>query len=60
MAVTVTLAASSSFLTPLEPSCLLVYGPGRYRFLDFPRLGGGLTLLALALALLLVPRIWGL
>jgi di/tricarboxylate transporter len=60
MAVTVTLAASSSFLTPLEPSCLLVYGPGRYRFFDFPRLGAGLTLLVLLLTLLVVPAIWGL
>ncbi len=58
MAVTVALAASNSFLTPLEPSCLLVYGPGRYRFLDFPRLGIGLTLLGLLLTLLLVPRFW--
>lgn len=58
MAVTVALAASSSFLTPLEPSCLLVYGPGRYRFLDYPRLGLGLTLLALLLTLLLVPGLW--
>jgi len=58
MAVTVTLAASSSFLTPLEPSCLLVYGPGRYRFLDYPKLGLALTLLALLLTLLLVPRFW--
>lgn len=58
MAVTVALAASSSFLTPLEPSCLLVYGPGRYRFLDYPRLGLGLTLLVLLLTLLLVPWLW--
>ncbi len=58
MAVTVALAASSSFLTPLEPSCLLVYGPGRYRFFDFPRLGLGLTLMALLLTLLLVPILW--
>ncbi len=58
MAVAVALAASSSFLTPLEPSCLLVYGPGRYRFLDFPRLGLGLTAVAFLLALVLVPRFW--
>ncbi|HVS66671.1 MAG TPA: SLC13 family permease [Thermoanaerobaculia bacterium] len=58
MAVTVALAASSSFLTPLEPSCLLVYAPGRYRFLDFTRVGAGLTLIALLLTLLLVPKIW--
>jgi di/tricarboxylate transporter len=56
MAATIALAASSSFLTPLEPSCLLVYGPGRYRFLDFARLGAGLTLIALLAALWLIPR----
>ncbi len=58
MAVAVALAASSSFLTPLEPSCLLVYGPGRYRFVDFPRLGLGLTAVAFLLALALIPRFW--
>jgi di/tricarboxylate transporter len=58
MAMTVTFAASSSFLTPLEPSCLLVYGPGRYRFFDFPRLGAGLTLIGFLLTLWLVPWLW--
>lgn len=58
MAITVALAASSSFLTPLEPSCLLVYGPGRYRFLDFPKLGLGITAMAMLLTLLLVPFFW--
>lgn len=56
--VTVALAASSSFLTPLEPSCLLVYGPGGYRFIDFPRLGAGLSLLCFLIALVLVPVFW--
>jgi di/tricarboxylate transporter len=58
MAVTIALAASSSFLTPLEPSSLLVYGPGGYRFRDYPRLGAGLTLLAFLITLLLVPLLW--
>jgi di/tricarboxylate transporter len=57
-AVMVTLAASLSFLTPLEPACLLVYGPGRYRFVDFVKAGSVLTLLSLVLLLLLVPMIW--
>jgi di/tricarboxylate transporter len=57
-AVMVTLAASLSFITPLEPSCLLVYGPGRYRFRDFVRAGTPLTLLAFLLLLLLVPMLW--
>ncbi|WP_027460950.1 SLC13 family permease [Deinococcus murrayi] len=54
----VTVAASNSFITPLEPSCMLVYGPGRYRFLDFVRVGTGLTLVTLAVSLLVIPRVW--
>lgn len=57
-AVTVALAASCSFLTPLEPASLLVFGPGRYRFRDFFVVGLPLTLLTLLVTLLLVPRIW--
>jgi di/tricarboxylate transporter len=58
LVITVTLAASCSFLTPLEPSCLLVYGPGRYRFSDYARAGFPLTAIAFVLAMLLVPLFW--
>ena len=51
-------AASCSYLTPLEPACLMVYGPGRYRFRDFALVGGPLTLLIFAIAIMLVPRLW--
>ncbi|QSQ19703.1 SLC13 family permease [Pyxidicoccus parkwayensis] len=57
-AMGIALAASCSFLTPLEPSCMLVYGPGRYRFSDFLRLGGPLTAVMLAALVLLVPWVW--
>jgi di/tricarboxylate transporter len=57
-AVLVTLAASLSFITPFEPSCLIVYGPGKYRFRDFMISGAPLTALVLVLLLLLVPIIW--
>lgn len=57
-AIAITLAASLSFITPLEPSCLLVYGPGKYRFADFTRVGAPLTLILLVVVLVLVPRIW--
>jgi di/tricarboxylate transporter len=57
-AVTVALAASCSFVTPLEPASLLVYGPGRYRFRDFFVVGWPLTLLVMVVTLLLVPRLW--
>jgi di/tricarboxylate transporter len=54
----VAIAASCSYLTPLEPSCLLVYGPGKYRFADFFRVGLPLTIVIYALAILLVPLVW--
>jgi di/tricarboxylate transporter len=54
----VTFAASCSFLTPLEPSCVLVYGPGRYRFFDFARVGLPLTVIVFVLSMLLIPMIW--
>lgn len=57
-AVMVAVAASCSYLTPLEPACLMVYGPGRYRFTDFIRVGAPLTVLLLIVALLLVPLTW--
>lgn len=56
--IAIMLAASISFLTPFEPSCLLVYGPGRYRFRDFVRVGGGLTLVLLIVVLPLIPLFW--
>ncbi len=58
LAVLVTLAASLSFITPLEPACLLVYGPGRYKFRDFIVAGLPLTLLTVGLLVLLVPVFW--
>ena len=57
-AMMVAIAASCSYLTPLEPSCLMVYGPGRYRFRDFLKVGAGLTVLIYVIAILTVPRVW--
>jgi di/tricarboxylate transporter len=57
-AMMVAVAASCSYLTPLEPSCVMVYGPGRYRVADFLRVGGLLTLLIYAVAIVLVPMVW--
>ncbi|WP_394650231.1 SLC13 family permease, partial [uncultured Deinococcus sp.] len=56
--VGITIAASNSFITPLEPSCMLVYGPGRYTFLDFVRVGLGLTLLTFVVSMLVIPLVW--
>jgi di/tricarboxylate transporter len=57
-AVAVTYAASCSFLTPLEPACVLVYTPGRYRFFDFVKVGSILTIVVFAIVIWLVPVFW--
>lgn len=57
-AVAVTYAASCSFLTPLEPACVLIYTPGRYRFFDFVKVGSILTIAVFAIVMLLVPLFW--
>jgi di/tricarboxylate transporter len=54
----VALGASCSFLTPLEPACLLVYGPGRYRFLDFAKVGLLPSLMIYAISITMVPLLW--
>lgn len=57
-AVAITYAASVSFLTPLEPACVLVYTPGRYRFTDFIKVGFLLTILVFLIIIWLVPIFW--
>lgn len=57
-AMMVAVAASCSYLTPLEPSCLMVYGPGHYKFMDFVKVGALLTVLTFIVALILVPMVW--
>jgi di/tricarboxylate transporter len=57
-AITVTYAASCSFMTPLEPACVLIFTPGRYRFFDFVKVGSILTVAVFFLVMLLVPAYW--
>ena len=54
----IAVGASCSFITPLEPACLMVYGIGDYRFSDFIKVGSPLTLLVYLIAILLVPLVW--
>lgn len=56
--VAVAFAASFSFITPLEPACVLVYTPGRYRFMDFVKVGALLTIIVFAISIYMVPRFW--
>lgn len=58
LAVVVTLSASLSFVAPLEPALLLVYGHSQYRLLDFVRAGLPLTALSVLIVIGLVPLIW--
>jgi di/tricarboxylate transporter len=57
-AIAVALSASVSLIAPLEPASLLVYGPGKYRFSDFVRTGGLLTLILILAVVGLVPVFW--
>ena len=59
-AIAVMLGASSSFVAPFEPACILVSGPGKYRFTDYLKAGLGLTLIMGFLVWLMVPLVWGL
>lgn len=57
-AMMIAVAASCSYLTPLEPACLMVYGPGRYKFMDFVKVGALLTGIVYLIAIFMVPMVW--
>ncbi|MDY6797799.1 MAG: SLC13 family permease [Pseudomonadota bacterium] len=58
-AVAVMFAASASFMTPLGyQTNLMVYGPGRYRFTDYIRIGAPLSLIVACVAVGLIPLVW--
>jgi di/tricarboxylate transporter len=57
--VTVAMAAVTSFLTPIgHHGNLLVYGPGRYQFRDFVRVGTPLTILVAVVVTAVSLMIW--
>ena len=52
-------AAGCNFLTPVTyQTNLMVYGPGGYKFMDFPRLGVPLTLLVAIIATTIAPIVF--
>lgn len=57
--VTVAMASVVAFLTPIgHHGNLLVYGPGRYRFSDFVKVGTPLTIICAIVVVVLAPLIW--
>ncbi len=52
----VAIAASNSFVTPIgHQACVLIYGPGGYRFFDFAKVGLPLTILIWVLMAIFLP-----
>ncbi|MEQ9325112.1 MAG: SLC13 family permease, partial [Polyangiaceae bacterium] len=59
LVIAVAFAASSSFLTPVGyQTNTMVYGAGHYRFGDFVRLGGPLSVVLAVLGAVLIPWVW--
>jgi di/tricarboxylate transporter len=55
----VAMAASASFTTPIShPANILVMGPGGYRFLDYLKVGGLLTVIILVVLMVVMPVFW--
>ncbi len=57
-AMMIAVGAATSYITPLEPACMMVYGPGNYRFMDFVKVGSLLTILIFGISMFLVPVLW--
>jgi len=57
--ITVMFAASTSFLTPIGyQTNTLIYGPGKYRFIDYVIVGGPLTILFALISIFLIPYLF--
>lgn len=57
-AMAIMLSASVSLATPFEPSCIMVYGPGKYKFFDFVKVGGVLTFILMLVIFFGVQMYW--
>ena len=55
----IAMAASASFTTPIShPANILVMGPGGYRFTDYLKVGGLLTLVIFIVIMVALPTMW--
>ncbi|MYD93629.1 MAG: SLC13 family permease [Chloroflexi bacterium] len=55
----VAIAGSTAFMTPIgHQSNVLIYNTGAFRFFDFIKVGGPLTVVVLIVSLIVVPIVW--
>ena len=55
----IAIAASASFTTPIShPANILVMGSGGYRFSDYLKVGGLLTIIILVVVMVVMPVFW--
>ncbi len=58
-AITVMVGASCSFISPMGyQTNLMVYGPGRYQFTDFVKIGIPMTVVVGIITIILAPIVW--
>lgn len=57
--MTIGIAASCAFTTPVAtPPNTLVLGPGKFRFMDYVKIGTPLVAFSLAVCMLVIPAVW--
>lgn len=57
--VTIAIAASASFITPIGyQTNLIVYGPGGYKFTDYIKVGLPLSVITLIISVLVIYNVW--
>lgn len=55
----IVIGASCAFLTPVAtPPNTLILGPGNYKFIDYAKVGWGLVVIGLIVAVVIVPMVW--
>lgn len=59
MMLAVGFASNSAFTTPVgTPATAIVFGPGRYKFMDFVKIGTPILIIAFILAVIILPIAW--